>query len=233
VGVPVIDIMSGMYAAVAVLAALARRAHSGEGEFIDIGMLDVGVAMLANQSMNYLISGSTPKRAGNRHPNIQPQDVFATSDGYVVLVVGNDAQFVKLCEVIGRPELADDERYRTNAARVRNQESLLPLMAGVLRTRGMHEWSERLNEAGVPCGPINTIPDVFKDPQVIERGMLVDIPHPAAGTVPQVASPMRFTGAPLSYDRPPPMLGQHSEEILRELGLEAAEIEALAKGRVI
>jgi crotonobetainyl-CoA:carnitine CoA-transferase CaiB-like acyl-CoA transferase len=233
VGVPIVDIMSGTYAAIAVLAALARRAHAGEGESIDIGMLDVGVAMLANQAMNYLISGKTPRRAGNKHPNIQPQDVFAASDGYVVVVVGNDAQFVKFCEVIGRPELAADERYRTNASRVRNQDMLLPLVAEVLRTRGMHEWAERLNEAGVPCGPINTVPDVFKDAQVLERGMLVNIPHPAAGTVPQVASPMNFMQAPLSYDTPPPLLGQHSEEILRELGLEASEIEALTKSGVV
>ncbi len=146
--------------------------------------------------------------------------------------LGNDAQFVKFCEAIGRPELAADQRYKANAGRVRNQDSLLPLVSEVLRSRGMHEWSGLFNAAGVPCGPINTIPDVFRDPQVVERGMLVKIPHPAAGTVPQVASPMRFTEAPLSYDRPPPMLGQHSEEILRELGLDTPEIEALAKAQV-
>jgi len=233
VGVPIVDIMTGMYAAVAVLAGLARRDHTGAGEYIDIGMLDVGVSMLANQAMNYLISGKVPRRAGNKHPNIQPQDVFATRDGHIVLVVGNDTQFVKFCDAVGRPQWAADERFRANAGRVSNQAVLLPLIGELLATRDSHAWSELFNSAGVPCGPINTVPEVFEDEQVKHRGMLQRIAHPAAGSVPQVASPMKFTEAPLSFDRAPPLIGQHTGEILREIGLDDAQIEALAGQGVI
>ena len=217
VGVPIVDIMTGMYVAVAVLAAWARRERTGEGDFIDVGMLDVGVATLANQAMNYLITGRPPKRAGNKHPNIQPQDVFRTSDGFVALAVGNDPQFVKLCEAIERPELALDERFRTNAARVRNLSALSDILAHVIARRDSSAWVSRFEQAGVPCGPINTIPRVFEDPQVVHRGMLTEIPHPTAGTVPMVASPMHFQNASLSLHRPPPLLGEHTEEILREI----------------
>ena len=233
VGVPIVDLMTGMYTAVAVLAGLARRDHTGEGEYIDIGMLDVGVSMLANQAMNYLISGKAPRRAGNKHPNIQPQDVFATRDGYIALVVGNDSQYVKFCEAVGRPEWAGDERFRTNAGRVTNQAVLLPMIGELLATRDTRAWSELFNSAGVPCGPINTVPEVFEDEQVKHREMLIRIAHPAAGSVPQVASPMKFTEAPLSFDRPPPLIGQHTQEILREIGLDAGQIEALAAQGII
>ena len=233
VGIPVVDIMTGMYAAVAVLAGLARRDATGQGEFIDIGMLDVGVSMLANQAMNYLVSGNTPKRTGNKHPNIQPQDVFATRDGHLVLVVGNDGQYAKFCEAVGRKEWAADERFATNAGRVRNQAVLLPLISELLATRDTREWVELLNATGVPCGPINTIPQVFEDAQVKERDMLVHIAHPAAGRVPQVASPMKFREAPLAFDRAPPLNGQHTREILSEFGLNSAEIDALAAQGVI
>jgi crotonobetainyl-CoA:carnitine CoA-transferase CaiB-like acyl-CoA transferase len=222
VGVPIVDIMSGMYAAIAVLAAIARRNETGRGDYIDIGMLDVGVACLANQAMNYLVSGKVPRRTGNAHPNIQPQDVFATGDGYMVLVVGNDGQFAKCCEVLGRPEWASDERFAKNAGRVRNLAVLRPLIAEVLLTRDTADWIARLEAAGVPCGPINTVPQVFEEDQVRHRGMLADIAHPLAGTVPQVVSPMRFTDAPLAFERAPPLLGEHTAEILRELGIEDA-----------
>jgi crotonobetainyl-CoA:carnitine CoA-transferase CaiB-like acyl-CoA transferase len=222
VGVPIVDIMSGMYAAISVLAALARRNETGRGDYIDIGMLDVGVACLANQAMNYLVSGKVPRRTGNAHPNIQPQDVFASRDGHMVLVVGNDGQFAKCCEVLGRPEWSTDERFAKNAGRVRNLAVLRPQIAEILLTRDTAEWIARLEAAGVPCGPINTVPQVFEEDQVRHRGMLADIAHPLAGTVPQVVSPMRFTDAPLAFERAPPLLGEHTAEILRELGIEDA-----------
>jgi crotonobetainyl-CoA:carnitine CoA-transferase CaiB-like acyl-CoA transferase len=223
VGVPVVDIMTGMYAAVAVLAALARREVTGSGDYIDIGMLDVQVAFLANQAMNFLLSGNPPQRAGNAHPNIQPQDVFPVRDGHIVIVVGNDGQFVKFCQVLGRPELASDPRYATNRERVRHRDVLNPLIAAILGGRDLAEWIADLERAGVPCGPINTLPMVFEDPQVKHRGMLLELPHAVATSVPSVASPMRFQEAPLRYDRPPPTLGEHSAEIRREFGLDAAD----------
>jgi crotonobetainyl-CoA:carnitine CoA-transferase CaiB-like acyl-CoA transferase len=233
VGIPIVDLMTGMYAAVAVLAALARREVSGAGEYIDIGMLDVQVATLANQAMNFLVSGKAPRRTGNAHPNIQPQDVFACRDGQIALAVGNDGQFAKLCEVLGQPALAQDERFAKNASRVRNLAVLHPLIAGLLKEQDRSHWVAALDAAGVPAGPINAIPEVFEDRQVKHRRMLVEVPHPLSGTVPQVASPMRFTAAPLVHDRAPPLLGEHSVEILRDIGIGDAEIEQLRKSGVV
>jgi crotonobetainyl-CoA:carnitine CoA-transferase CaiB-like acyl-CoA transferase len=220
VGVPVVDIMTGMYATVGMLAALARREATGRGDYIDIGMLDVQVAFLANQAMNFLLSGNPPRRSGNAHPNIQPQDVFAVRDGHIVIVVGNDAQFAKFCQVIERPELASDARYAKNAERVHNREQLTALIAAILRTRDLADWMSRLEQAGVPCGPINTVPMVLAEPQVQHRGMLIEMAHAAAPSVPSIVSPLRFTDASLSYDRPPPTLGQHNDEIASEFQLE-------------
>jgi crotonobetainyl-CoA:carnitine CoA-transferase CaiB-like acyl-CoA transferase len=221
VGVPVVDIMTGMYAAIAVLAALARRHETGAGDYIDIGMLDVQVGFLANQAMNYLLSGRPPRRSGNAHPNIQPQDVFACRDGAMALVVGNDGQYEKFCAAIGRPDLVTDERYATNAGRVHNRENLKRAIEDTLAQGAVADWMAKIEAAGVPCAPINTVPMALAEPQVQHRGMLRDLPHPAAGTVPQVVSPMRFANAPLAYDRAPPLLGQHTEQILNELGWHA------------
>jgi crotonobetainyl-CoA:carnitine CoA-transferase CaiB-like acyl-CoA transferase len=233
VGVPIVDIMTGMYASVAVLAALARREVSGEGEAIDIGMQDVGVSMLANQGMNYLVSGKAPRRNGNVHPNVQPQDVFSCRDGKIVLAVGNDGQYAKFCEVLGRPELATDERFATNESRVRNLGILHPIIVEELAKRDRSEFLAKLDRSGVPGGPINSIPDAFEDPQVKHRAMLVDIPHPQASSVSVVGSPMRFREAPIQHDRAPPLLGEHSIEILKELGIDDAQIAQLRAGKVI
>jgi crotonobetainyl-CoA:carnitine CoA-transferase CaiB-like acyl-CoA transferase len=233
VGVPIVDLLTGMYTSVAVLAALARRAETGLGDYIDIGMLDVMVGSIANQGMNYLVSGKIPKRAGNKHPNIQPQDVFACEDGFIVLVIGNDSQFAKFCEVIGRPEWVGDERYVSNSARVRNQQSLLPMISEIMLSRPMAAWAGLLDKAGVPCSPINTIPQVFEDEQVKHREMLIQISHPTAGSVPQIRSPMRFANASLSFDRAPPLLGQHTKEVLTELGFNQQQIDSWASAGTI
>jgi crotonobetainyl-CoA:carnitine CoA-transferase CaiB-like acyl-CoA transferase len=219
VGVPIVDMMTGMYTAVGVLAALARRAEIGRGDYIDIAMLDVQTAFLANQAMNWLVSGNVPKRGGNRHPNIQPQDVFPVSDGFVVLAVGNDAQFTKLAQALGHDEWATDERFATNPARVRNHSLLDPLLRDALAAWTRQEITDVLESAGVPSSPINTVPEVFADPQIEHRQMLRHLRHPKSGTAPQVVSPLNFANEPLAFDRAPPLLGQHNEEVLRELGL--------------
>jgi crotonobetainyl-CoA:carnitine CoA-transferase CaiB-like acyl-CoA transferase len=233
VGIPIVDLTTGMYAAVAVLAALAGRERTGKGEFIDIGMLDVQVAMLCNQAMNFLTSGKVPKRTGTAHPNIQPQDVFKCADGEIVLACGNDGQFVKLCEVLGRPELGTDERFVKNSGRVRNQQVLTPILRDLFATRGRTEIVDALEAAGVPCGPINTVPEVFEEPQVKHRNMLIKVAHPLAGTVPLLNTPMRFTEQPLQADRAPPLLGEHTQEILREAGYDEARIESLRNAGAI
>ncbi len=218
VGIPITDLMTGMYAAVGMLAALARREVSGEGEYIDLAMLDVQVGYLSNQAQNHLLSGKAPLRSGNAHPNIQPQDVFPCRDGEIVIVIGNDSQFVKFCEVLGRPEWVKDERYATNPARVRNHGTLNPMILAELAREDRAHWVAAFGAAGVPCGPINSIPEAFADPQVKHRGMLFDLPHPSGGRVPQVGSPLRFRNAPLGPYRAPPLLNEHGEDILKELG---------------
>ena len=227
VGVPIVDLMTGMYTAVSVLAALARRNECGVGDAIDIAMLDVQVATLSNQAMNYLVSGKVPRRNGNAHPNIQPQDVYACADGDVILVVGNDGQFARLCGVLGHPEWRTDERYATNAQRVRNIGELSALIREAFASRAREELIAALDAAGVPCGPINDVAEVVEEPQVKARGLLRRVPHPAGVDVPQVGSPMRFAEAPLRVPAAPPLLGQHSEDILGELGYDARRIAAL------
>ena len=233
VGVPIVDLMTGMYTAVAVLAALARRDRTGRGDFIDIGMLDVQVAMLSNQAMNYLVSGNVPTRGGNAHPNIQPQDVFDCADGDVILVVGNDAQFVKLCGVLGHPEWALDDRFRSNARRVVHVDVLGPLLRDCFMRWRRGDLIAALDLAGVPCGAINNVSQVLDDPQVQARGMLRQAPHPLGVQVPQLASPMRFAEAAMEPVAAPPLLGQHSDEVLAELGYPPSRIGALRQAGVI
>jgi crotonobetainyl-CoA:carnitine CoA-transferase CaiB-like acyl-CoA transferase len=233
VGVPIVDLMTGMYTAVAVLAALARRNETGRGDYVDIAMLDVQVTTLSNQAMNYLVSGKVPKRNGNAHPNIQPQDVYSCADGDVILVCGNDGQFAKLAEVLGRPDWTTDERFASNAQRVRNIGELSAQLRDLFSEWERERLIAALDAAGVPCGPINTVADVFKDPQVKARGLLRQVPHPSGVDVPQVISPIRFAEASMDLRSPPPLLGQHSDDILAELGYAAADIAALRTAGVV
>jgi crotonobetainyl-CoA:carnitine CoA-transferase CaiB-like acyl-CoA transferase len=233
VGVAVADVLTGMYAATAVLAALAHRERSGRGQRVDLALLDVQVAMLANQAQGTLVTGRPPGRMGNAHPSIVPYQAFATRDGHVVLAVGNDGQFARFCEVAGRPELSRDPRFATNAARVRNRADLVALLAPVLAARTSRDWLAALEGAGVPGGPINDLAQVFADPQVRARGLRVEVPHPLSGTVPVVASPIRLSATPVEHGTPP-LLGQHTREVLVEvLGMDRAEVEALRERGVI
>jgi len=221
IGVAFADIFTGVYGVIAVQAALAQRERTGRGQHVDMALLDVMVAVLANQSMNYLVSGQVPRRLGNAHPNIVPYQTFAVADGHVMVAVGNDAQYRRFCEVLGRPDLATDERYAANADRVRHRATLVPELAALLGAWPRDALLGRLEAVGVPAGPINTVADVFADPQVIHRHMRVDLPAPgvAGGSVPSVRTPIRFSGAQLALGRPSPRLGQHTDEIRRELGL--------------
>ncbi|CAG1004624.1 MAG: CoA transferase [Burkholderiales bacterium] len=232
VGVAVADLMTGMYASVAILGALYHRERSGEGQFIDMALFDCQVAMLANINMNYLVSGQPPRRLGNAHANIVPYQVFEAADGHLILAVGNDAQFARFAQLAGCPQWASDERFASNAARVRHRDILVPLVAERLRLKPREVWLEALEAAGVPCGPINRLDEVFAQTQVAERDMRVDLPHPQAGKVPLVGSPMKLGATPVSYDLPPPLLGQHNHEILGGLlGLSAEEIDAISQTR--
>lgn len=233
VGVAVADLFTGMYAAVAILAALRHRDATGQGQVIDMALLDAQVAMLANLGASYLVTGKAPGRVGNAHNNIVPYQVFAVADGHLILAVGNDGQFQRFCEVAGCPELAQDPRFRRNADRVRHREALVPLLAERLRQRRRNELLAALDAAKVPCGPINNLDEVFQDPQVQARDMTWTAAHPLAPALPLVASPMKLSATPARLRRPPPLLGQHSEEVLRELGLDAAEVAALRARGVI
>jgi crotonobetainyl-CoA:carnitine CoA-transferase CaiB-like acyl-CoA transferase len=234
VGVAVADVFTGLYAAIAILGALSHRDRTGAGQHIDLALLDTQVAVLANQAMNYLVTGVAPQRLGNAHPNIVPYQVFAASDGHIIVAVGNENQYARLCEVIGRPDLASDERFATNAARVNNRDELIAALGGIFLMRTMRQWLDALERAGVPCGPINTIADVFADPQVQARGMRLDLPHPALGSVPSVANPIKYSATPLSYRSAPPMLGANTDEILRDiLGIAPAEIARMRKAGIV
>ncbi|HEY0295810.1 MAG TPA: CaiB/BaiF CoA-transferase family protein [Bordetella sp.] len=229
-GVAVADLMTGMYSTVGILAALIERGHSGLGQHIDMALLDCQVAMLANQNLNFMTSGVAPRRAGNAHQNLVPYQVFAAADGHLIVAVGNDSQFRNYCRVIGMTELAEDPRFATNPQRVINREALVPILVERMKTGARDQWLAELEAAGVPAGPINTLEQVYQDPQVLARNMKLELPHPTAGVAPIAASPLKLSASPVRYDRPAPMLGQHTHEVLRErLGLSDADIEALSR----
>ena len=234
VGVALTDILTGLYSTVAILAALAHRQHDGGGQHIDMALLDVQVACLANQAMNYLTTGVAPQRLGNAHPNIVPYQDFPTADGDFILTVGNDSQFRKFAEVAGRPEWADDPRFATNTLRVANRSVLVPLLRQATVFKTTAEWVTRLEAVGVPCGPINDLAQVFADPQVQARGLAMQLPHALAGLVPQVASPIRLSETPVEYRNAPPLLGEHTRQVLEQvLGLHADAVEALRQSGVL
>ena len=228
IGVALVDIMTGLYGTIAIQAALAQRERTGRGQHIDMALLDVGTAVLANQALNYLVSGEVPRRLGNAHPNIVPYQSFAVADGHLMLAVGNDGQFRRLCEALGRPGLADEERFASNAARVRARADLVPLLQSLIATWPRDVLLGRLEALGVPAGPINTVADVFRDPQVRHRGLLRELPAAdrAGGGVPAVRTPIRFSGAELVLERAAPRLGQHTAEVWRELDDGAARADS-------
>jgi formyl-CoA transferase len=234
VGIPIADIMTGMYATIAICAALAHRERSGAGQHLDLALLDTQVGILANQGMNYLATGEVPGRIGNAHPNIVPYQPFKTQDGDVILACGNDNLFNKFCEVAGCQHLARDGRFATNSKRVENREAITALLAEIFAKRTTKEWCDVLDAAGVPNGPINNLKQVFEEPQVVARGMRIELEHSLAGKVPLIASPMKFSGTPLEHKTPPPTLGQHTDEVLHGLlGFDDAEIARLRANGVI
>ena len=233
VGVAVADLFTGMYATVAILAALRHRDATGEGQVIDMALLDTQVAMLANLGANYMVTRQAPRRAGNAHQNIVPYQVFEVADGHLILAVGNDGQFARFCAVAGCADLPQDPRFASNANRVRHRDTLVPLLAERLKLRTRNDWLSTLEAAKVPCGPINDLADVFADPQVQERAMRVAVPHPHTDTLELVASPMKLSATPVQLRRAPPLLGQHTDEVLDELGVAAAQRQQLRDRGVI
>ncbi|HKU46101.1 MAG TPA: CaiB/BaiF CoA-transferase family protein [Burkholderiales bacterium] len=232
-GIPIADLITGMYASVAVCAALASRAKTGKGQHLDLALLDSLVAVLANQGANYLATGTPPGRLGNDHPNIAPYQVLPTSDGSFIVACGNDNLFGKFSQVLGRPELAADARFVTNGKRVANRAELTRIISEVTSKRSMRDWLDALEKAGVPCGPINNLEQVFAEPQAVARGLRMEMRHPTAGKVSLVRSPMRFSETPVKHDVPPPTLGQHTEEVLKWLGKSEAEIARLRSDAIV
>ncbi|WP_417226014.1 CaiB/BaiF CoA transferase family protein [Amphritea sp.] len=233
VGVALVDVMTGLYACNAIQAALLHRRETGVGQYIDMALLDVQVATLANQAMNYLAGGQPPARLGNAHPNIVPYEAFPTADGHIILAVGNDAQFAKFCALAGAPELATNPAFETNSLRVENRADLTPLVAELMTHESSDWWLEHLSAQGVPCGPINTLDKVFADPQVQYRKLRVDLPHAVVGSVPSVANPVKFSHTPIEYNNAPPMLGEHTDAVLTGLGLSEEDIAQLKARKVV
>lgn len=233
-GVAIADLFTGMYATSAILAAVVHRDRTGEGQYIDLALLDVQIATMANVASNYLTSGTSPKRWGNASPNIVPYQTFKAADGWIIVAAGNDSQFRHFVQTGGEEHLADNPLYATNPERIRHRESLIPLLQAMTLKKNRSEWIEALDHANVPCGPINNLEEVFGNEQVIARNIKMDMPHPTGGTVPLVRSPMRLSATPVVENRPPPLLGQHTSEILKErLGLSDSEIDILKNKGVI
>lgn len=233
-GVPISDLMTGMYASAAILSALLERTSSGKGQYIDMSLLDTQVAWLANQASNYLVSGKPPVRWGNAHPNLAPYQSFAASDGELIVAVGNDRQFGALCRVLGVAGLASDERYATNAQRLKHRATLIPVLCELFARSAKAHWLDLLERAGVPCGPIQSIPEALADEHVLARGMVFSLPHSSGNAAPQIANPIKFSRSRIHYRRAPPALGEHTGEILAtELGWSAERIAELKRKGVI
>ena len=234
VGVALADIMTGLYASNAIQGALIHQLRTGQGQHIDLALLDVQVASLANQAMNYLATGQNPKRLGNAHPNIVPYQAFATADGHIILAVGNNGQFERFCQVCGDQQLANNPQYKSNALRVANRNELVPVVAQLLKQHTTDWWLTQLNEVGVPCGPICTLDQVFDNPQVQAREMQIVLDHDQLGQVSSVANPIKFSATPLQYQQAPPMLGQHTHAVLQDwLAMQESEYTALLNAQVI
>ena len=234
VGLAICDVITGIYSSFAVMAALAHRDKSGEGQHIDMSLLDVAIATISHINMNYLVGGIFPKRMGTSHPSIVPYQVFNAADGQMVVAVGNDTQFSKLCQTLGLGALPGDERFRTNVSRVKNRDDLVPMIQEKFREKPAAHWIDTLTGIGVPCGPINNIKQVFDDPHIKSRGMRVEVDHPRGGKISMLANPARLSVTPASYDRVPPQLGEHTHEVLRSvLNLDDQTIEALTSAGVI
>ncbi len=233
VGVAISDVLTGLNAAISILAALNERQQSGLGQSIDLSLFDSQVAALVNVASNYLISGDIPKRLGNEHPNIAPYQTFAAKDRDLVIAVGNDSQFQRLCKILNEPSLAEDERYRTNKKRLENREALTAILTEIFKQKTAAEWQQILNEAGIPCGPINDMKSLFEEKQIKARNMLVHVDHPAAGSVPLVGSPLKFSRTPTTIRKHPPQAGEHNEEVLHDLGFTNEEIAHYMENGII
>lgn len=227
VGVAVTDLFTGIYASNAILAAIIARQSSGKGQYIDMALFDCALASLANINMNWLIGQQVPPRLGNAHANIVPYQVFACADGHFILACGNDKQFRAVCQVIGLSALADDERFASNPQRVKHRDSVVPLLAEAFMAKGRDQWLKLLDEAGVPCGPINTVDEAFRDPQIQHRGMEIHLQDSVGQNVPLVGCPIKLSGTPVEYNQAPPKLGEHTDDVLRALGYDAARIATL------
>ncbi len=233
-GVAIADLMTGMYSTVAILAAIEERHRSGRGQYIDMALLDTQVAWLANQNSNYLVGGEVPRRMGNAHPNVVPYQTFPTKDGSVIIAVGNDSQFKRFCEAAGIAATGNDPRFASNALRIANREACVAAITPAMTLKTTAEWIAALEPLGVPCGPVHRLDEVFANPQIRHRGLKVDVPHPLSGTVPLVANPIKYSRTPLDYENPPPLLSQHTGDVLRRLlGKTDAEIETLRKNGIV